>query len=244
MERGLLLAFADGPKNHGHVATILLGARLHDANLCDVISQTLQQTETELRARLLATTEHDGYLYLGTLLQEAHHVALFGLVIVIINLRTELLFLHHGLLLVLTSFAGLLGLLVLELAVVHDLCYGRLGVRCNLYKVEVSFIGQLSRIVCFDDTDLFAAWTDESDLRDSNTVVDASFCANVNSSVAVLVNVLPTPAVLKIPCVPPQSQPLCAGGNNCPASRITLLDSPEPIRACGYDPSPTSKGGP
>lgn len=75
---------------------------------------------------------------------------------------------------------------VLELAVVHDLGHGRLGVRRDLYKIEVCFIGQLASIVRLDNADLFSVGTDESDLGDSNSVVDASFSADVNSSVAVV----------------------------------------------------------
>ena len=73
----------------------------------------------------------------------------------IIDLGTELLLLDHSLLLVLPSFASLLGLLVLELSVVHDLADWRLCVRRNLNQVEVSVVRQLSCIFNAHDAYLF-----------------------------------------------------------------------------------------
>ena len=181
MERGLLLAFADGPKDHGHIATILLGAGLNNANFSDVIGQTLQEAETQLRTRLLTATEHNGHLDLGSLLEEANYVTLLGLIIVIIDLRAELLFLNHGLLLVLTGFASLLSLLVLELAVVHDLAHGRLGIRCYLNQVKVSFVRKLACIIGTDNANLLTGRTDETNFRNADAFVDSSFSADENS---------------------------------------------------------------
>lgn len=185
-QRELLLAFADWPQHHRHVAAVLLRPGFNDAVLGDIIGQAFQKAESEFGARLLTSTEHDRNLHLGALFQETNDVALLGLVVMVVNLGTELLLFNHGLLLVLTSLAGLLGLLVLELAVVHDFRHGGLGIWSDFNEIEIRVVGQLSRIIRLDDADLFAAGTDESDLRDSNAVVYASFSANVNSSVAVI----------------------------------------------------------
>ena len=127
---------------------------------------------------MLTTTEHDGALYLGTLFQEANNVWLFGLIIVIIDFRTELLFLDHSLLLVLTRLAGLLSLLVFEFAVVHDLCDRRLSVRGNLDQVQVCLKSELSCIISADDTYLFASGTDQTYFWYSDALINASFRAD------------------------------------------------------------------
>ena len=81
---------------------------------------------------MLTTAEHDGYLDLGALFQEADNIALFGLIVMVVNFWTKLLLLDDGLLLILLGLTGFLGLFVLELAVVHDLCDRWLCVRRNL----------------------------------------------------------------------------------------------------------------
>lgn len=150
--------------------------------LGDVSCEAFQKSEAKFWSRLFTSTEHDGDLDLGSLIQESDHVTLLRLVIVIIDLGTKLLLLDHSLLLVLTSFAGLLVLLVLELAEVHDLDYGWLRVRCNLDQVEICIVSQLACVLDADDACLLTIWTYKTYLGNPDTFVDANFSADVYSS--------------------------------------------------------------
>lgn len=180
----LLLALAGRAEDHSHVAAVLLRTVLDVAVLGDLFGQPVEQSVPQLGTRLLATAEHDGDLDLVSLLQEADHVTLFGLVVVIIDLGAELLFLDNSLLLVLPGLAVLLSLFVFVLPVIHDLRDRRLRIRCDLDKVEVGFESDVTGVVSTDNADLLAGRTDQTDLRDTDTLINASFSADVDSSIS------------------------------------------------------------
>ena len=135
---GLCLALpAVRPDNHDHVAAVLLGLGLDEAELLDVAREALQQPEPELGPGLLASPEHDRHLDLVSLPEEPLDVALLGPVVMRVDLGPKLDLLDDRLGLVLAGLPGLERGLVLELAVVHELgnrwpCRGR-----DLDQVEV-----------------------------------------------------------------------------------------------------------
>ena len=122
---GLLLVRS---QHHGHVAPVLLGRGLDEAEVGHVVSQSLQQPEAELCRPAATTTEHDRDLDLVAPSQEPDDVTLLGLVVVRVDLRSELHLLDDRVDLVLAGLARLHGRLVLELAEVHELGHGRAGV--------------------------------------------------------------------------------------------------------------------
>src|SRR5690606_16750166 len=132
---GASLRAAVRGQHHRHVPAVLFGGGLDVAVLGDIVAQALQQPVPQLGAGLLAATEHDRHLDLRSRFEEPDHVTLLGLVIVRVDLRSQLLFLDDGLLLVLARLARLLGRLVLVLAVVHDLADRRPGVGGDFDKV-------------------------------------------------------------------------------------------------------------
>ena len=81
---GLLLGRAE---HHDHVAAVLLGVALDEAQLADVLGQPLQQPVAQLGAGLLAPAEHDRHLDLVAGLEEPLDVALLGAVVVRVDLR-------------------------------------------------------------------------------------------------------------------------------------------------------------
>ena len=121
----------------------------------------------------LAASEHDGDLDARALLEEAQDVTLLGLVIAHIDLGSELHFLDFDLGLVLTSLLGLHGLLVLELAVIHDLANRRIRVGSDLHQVKVLVIGDALRITCVEQTELRSIDADKTNARGANLIVDA-----------------------------------------------------------------------
>src|SRR5256885_17061095 len=78
------------PDNHDHVATILLGLGLDEAEFLDVRRQALQQPEPELGPGLLASPEHDRHLDLVSLPEEPLDVAPFRSVVMRVDLWPEL----------------------------------------------------------------------------------------------------------------------------------------------------------
>jgi hypothetical protein len=161
---------------------VLLGRALDDPVLGDLLGHPLQEAVAELGPGLLAAAEHDRDLDLVALLEEPHHVTLLGLVVVRVDLRTELHLLDDRVDLLLAVLTGLDGRLVLELAVVHELADRRLAVRGHLDQVEVRLDSQSQGVLDADDADLFAVGADESYFRNADPIVDPGLDADGASS--------------------------------------------------------------
>jgi hypothetical protein len=111
-------------------------------------------------------------------LQETDYVALLGLVVVRVDLWSQLLFLDDGLLLILARLACLLSRLVFELAVVHDLANRRFSVRGYFDKVEIGIRGDAEGVFDAHNAYLLATWSDQADFRYSNALVDTGLSAD------------------------------------------------------------------
>ena len=81
-------------------------------------------------------------LTLSPCLQEPHDVTLLGLVVVGVDLRAKLHLFDDRVGLVAPCLTCLLGVFVLELAVVHELADRRASRRGNLDEVEIGLLGQ------------------------------------------------------------------------------------------------------
>ena len=162
-------------QHHQHVAAVLLGRGFDEAVFGHVVGQLLQQVEAEFWTALLATPEHDGDLHLVAGLEKADHVTLLGLVIVAVDLGPQLHFFDHGVGLVASALTGLLGGLVLELAVVHELGDRRAGHRRHLHQVEIGLAGEPQGVLDADDADLFAGRPDQAHLVCMDALVDPWF---------------------------------------------------------------------
>src|SRR5690606_41117553 len=68
-------------------------------------------------------------------------------------------------------FLELLGLFVLELAVVHDLDHGGLGVGRHLDQIQIGLLRETQSVLDADDTDLFSTRAHEANLGDADAVV-------------------------------------------------------------------------
>jgi len=154
---------------------------LDEPELVHVLGESLEKPEAELGPVLLTTAEHDRDLHLVALLQEADDVALLGLVVVGVDLGTKLHLLDDHVRLVATRLASLLGVLVLELAVVHELADRRSRGRCDLDQVEVGLLRESQGVVDADDADGLAVRAHETDLGNPDPVVDAQLRADVSS---------------------------------------------------------------
>ena len=118
-----------------------------------------------------AVDEHD--LDLVALFEPFARVLELHVEVVVVGPRTEPKFLQ---LRVMHLLAGvLLLLLVLVLAIVHDLADGRPRVRRHLDKIEVRLDGHATRFLGEDDPDLAALGVDEADVADANAFIHAGF---------------------------------------------------------------------
>src|SRR5215471_18317342 len=160
-------------QQHHHVASVLEGLGLDLPDLLDVIGEAEKQVAAPFRVGLLPAPEHDRDLHLRALVEESLDVALLGVVVVDADLRPELDLLDLDLALVLAGLLRLLFLLVLVLAVVHDLGDGRVGLGGDLDEIEVLAVGVLARLVRGLDSKLGTVVVDQPDARDADRIVDA-----------------------------------------------------------------------
>ncbi len=171
-------------EEHEHVTAFELRSRLDRSKRFKVLSQTLEHVETLLGMSHLAATEHDGDLNACALLEESQDVTLLGLVVTHVNLGTEFHFLNFDPGLVLTSLLGLHGLLVLELAIIHDPAYRRFCVRRDFHQVKALLIGNALRIADAEQTKLRTINADQTarargDLPVNTGVIRLSYCSNL-----------------------------------------------------------------
>jgi hypothetical protein len=118
-------------------------------------------------------------------------VTLLRLVVVRIDLRPELHLLDDRVGLVAPGLTLLHGSFVLEFPEVHELANRRLRHRSHLDEVEVRFYGEAERILDADDPHLLAIWSDESDLRHADPVIDPWLDADGGSLLEVMGRDLP-----------------------------------------------------
>ena len=138
-----------------------------------VFNQTFQNLATQAGACHLASAKEDGGLDLVALFQEADHMILLRLVVMIIHVNAELHFLDGDDLLVFLRLALLFLHLVQEFPVIHDAanrwsCGGR-----DFDQVEILFAGHLERFVRGQNPDLLPFVVNHADFACPDTLVRA-----------------------------------------------------------------------
>ncbi len=123
--------------------------------------------------RHFATAEEDGGFYLVALFEEAKHMVLFELVVVLVDVDSELYFLDRDDLLVLFGRALLLLFFVEKLAVVLNAADRRIRRRRDLHQVQSSFTGNFERLKRLQDAELSSGFVDYADFAGANTLIDA-----------------------------------------------------------------------
>ena len=146
---------------------------LHQTFLVDVFDQTFQNLAAQALPRHFASPEEDGRFHLVAVVEEAQHMILFGLVIVIVHVDTKLYFFDRYGLLLFLGFALALFVLVQEFPVVHDAANRRLRSRGNLHQVQVSFAGHLERLEGRHHANLFPFVTDDAYFARPDALVHA-----------------------------------------------------------------------
>src|SRR5690606_6187377 len=141
------LGSAPRGQDHRHVPALEERLRLDAADILQGLGHADQHVPPDLRVGHLPSAEHHGRLDLVALLKEAARVADLELEVVLVDAGPELDFLDLDLVLLLPRLAGLAGLLVLVLAVVHDPDHRRPRVRRHLHQIETLALGDGERFV-------------------------------------------------------------------------------------------------
>ena len=164
-----------------HVRSLHKGSQdlvLDHADFGNIISELLKQANAHLRTLLLTATELNHGLDLVPGTEETHSVTTLGFVVVLVNLQSETDLLEYRIRLVLARFTGLDCSFVLILAKIHELAHRRLGLRCDLNKIQIRLGGQTQGVLNTDNTDLFSSRSYQPHLRDADPIID-SWLANV-----------------------------------------------------------------
>ncbi len=159
-------------KDHDHLAPFHPGLHLYLGLLLHGFQDFLQNLHAKLRLGDLTSPKEDPDLDLITISEETLDVSDFGLQIVDIGLGTDLdlLYLHRRLLL--AGLFHLFGLLVEELAIVHDTADRRIGLGRHLHQIQTLVSSQRQGLFPRNYAHLFAIGVNQTDLWGSNTFVD------------------------------------------------------------------------
>ena len=129
-----------GRQHHDHLAAFELGHVLDHRDIGQLIPDALQHAHPDVLVGDLATPITQRDLALVTVLgNETTQVAHLDVVVAVVRARTELDFLDLDDLLLALGFSGLLLLLVLELAVVHQATDWGIGRGGNFNQIDVGF---------------------------------------------------------------------------------------------------------
>ena len=112
----------------------------------------------------LSAAETNCDLETVTVFKELYSAAEFDIKVVIADTGGHAYLLDLDNMLVAASFLLALELLETVFAVIHYLAYGRSSGRGDLYKIETSLGGYVKRLLCGNNTELSAVFTDETDL--------------------------------------------------------------------------------
>jgi hypothetical protein len=158
---------------HHHRSSLDMGRLINRPDLAQLRRKAIEQILADLLVSHLASTKEDAELHLIACFEELACLSPFGLEIVVVDLGPNSnLFQVRGLL----SLAGLSlapALLVAEFAIVHEAAYRGDRVRLNFDQVETAFTRHFHCVSGANDAYVVALFVDESNLWDSNSLVDA-----------------------------------------------------------------------
>ena len=159
------------------MASLHLGLLLNVACLGALLSEALQQIQTDGRMGDFTAAEADGNLDLVAALEETAGVADLDVQIVNVDAggQSDLLDLDNAL--ILAGFLLALGLLKAVLAVIHDAANRGLCLRSDLYKIHALFNCDPQRFLRGNDAQLIAVSADQTDFLVADFFIDLMFHA-------------------------------------------------------------------
>src|SRR5690625_3228844 len=159
--------------DHDHLAPLHPWHRFYLAKMRDLSRDRLQQVASDFLMRHFAPTETEGDLDLVAALEKARHVPHLHVVIMRVDVRSELDLLDLDHLLISSGFGGPFLGLVFVLSEIHDRADGRIGIWRDLDQVEAYAFGHPDRVARIHGAVILALMIDEPDLGAANCPVDA-----------------------------------------------------------------------
>ena len=168
----LVLLVGQRPDQHDHLAAFHLREVLDAPMFFGVFCHTLQQLAAQVLVRHLSAPKTQGDFHLVAVLQELEDVAHLDVIVIGIGVGPKLdLFDLNDLLL----FAGLgltLLLFVFELAKIHDLADGGIGVGRDLNQIKPRLICHIKGTRGRYNADIFAVGTNQADFRGADVLIN------------------------------------------------------------------------
>ena len=162
-----------GADHHDHLTAFHFGHVFDFADLCRVSRHPLQQFATQIQVGHFATAKAQRHFYLVAVFQKFENVAHFDFIIMRIGIWSKLDLFDLNNLLLFTRFAFPLLLFIFELAEIHDLAHGRVGIWRDLNQVQPGLIGHLHGTHWRDNADVSAISANQADFGGVDLFVDA-----------------------------------------------------------------------
>lgn len=155
-----------------HIASFEPSFVLDFCHRADRFDDTVENPGSQLGMGHLSPSELQGDLHLVALLEELDEVPDLRVEVTFTDLGSELDLLDRDIRGLLARLFGLLGLLVPELAVIHDPADRRVRHRCHFDEIEIETAGQFQRVWNRCYTQLVAIGPDEADLSRPDPIID------------------------------------------------------------------------
>lgn len=163
---------ARGTQDHGHRATIHGRMLLDLSDFTKKIRDPLHDVATDVGVNDFPSTEHHSDLDLVAFTEEPLDSLNLDIEVMSVRFWAELDLFDLDRLLLLLGLVRPLLLIVLELAIVHDLADRRICVGRNLYQIEAGIICHDHRTFRCHNTDILAVSANKPDFRCPDPFVD------------------------------------------------------------------------
>ena len=145
--RNLKLYYLYRGQHHHHLAAFHLRHGLNAGGFFHFLTHTLEHLRAKFLMSHLTSTKTQGDLDLVTSFNELADIFHFDLIVVFINIRTELDFLDVDNLLLFAGFVGAFLGLILEFTEIQNLAYRRINIRLDFNEVETDLISTLNSFI-------------------------------------------------------------------------------------------------
>ena len=159
-------------QHHDHLTAFHFGHGFNPGAFFHFLADTLEDLSSEFLVGHLAAAEPQGHLDLVTGIDEFADILHLHLVVMLINIGTELDFLDVDNLLLFAGFIGTFLGFVFEFAVIQDLADGRVNIRLNFNQIETDLISTANGIIHGDDTELLTIFINTTDTGGGNGAVN------------------------------------------------------------------------
>jgi len=159
-------------QHHDHLAAFELGELLDYGQLAQIGFDALLLRHADFLVGHFAAAEAQGNLGLVAFFQEADHIAQFDLVVVFVRTRAEFDFLDLNLLLLELGGMQFLGVLILELAIIHQPANRGLRGGRNFNQIHLGFFSLTQGLIQAHNAKLFTLHTLQSNFARGDLTID------------------------------------------------------------------------